>query len=116
MSQKPLLALRGKRVYDPPIGSPVPDGGTRMRSLTAAEALEIGNYLYDDKGKPLPERRQYMNPKRLCFSICDDEGNAIYGEEDIEALSELPEPVMEQLMTKFWEMQRAEYVTQFLKN
>lgn len=114
--KKPLLALCGKRVYDPPLDTPVDAGGTRMRTLFASEATDIDNYLFDDRGRPITERQKYANAKRLSLAICDDSGNQVYGEEDVEALSNLPQPVMDLLMTRFWAMQRAEYVPAFLKN
>jgi hypothetical protein len=116
MSQKSLmLGLSGKRVYEP-VELPQPIGAVLMRTLTAAESIEVANYRFDDSGKPVPGREKYVSAKRLSLAIVDSERNLMFGEEDLEAMSEWPESLSDRLLAQFWKMNQAEYVGSYLKN
>lgn len=110
-----LLSTSGKRAFEV-IDLPEPIGKVRMRTLTVAESVAIDTYLFDESGRPIAGRQQYANAKRLALSIVDEQGNPEFGEEDIEALSLLPESVQAVLMNKFWEMRSPGYIETFLKN
>lgn len=116
MSQKSsLLALAGKRAYDV-VECPEPIGKITMRTLTAWETISITNYRFDANGRPVEGRERYLGAKRLSLAIVDENRNPMFGEEDLEALSELPESISDMLLKKFWEMNQAEYAGEFLKN
>jgi hypothetical protein len=111
-----LLGLSGKRSFET-ISFPPPIGDIEMRTITAAESTEIANFRFDDQGRPIAGREQYLTAKRLSMSIVDPENkNLVFGEEDLEALSTLPETVSDKLLETFWKMNRAEYVEIFAKN
>jgi len=116
MSQKSqLLALSGKRSYES-VTLPEPLGTVLMRTLTAAESIAIANYRFDEVGKPVPGREKYQSAKRLSMAIVDDQKNPMFDEEDLEAISQWPEAVSDMLVEQFWKMNRAEYVSAYLKN
>lgn len=110
-----LLSLGGRRFYET-VPLPEPFGPLRLRSLTVAEGIAIQNYLFDNKGQRVEGREQYASAKRLSATIVDDDGNLMFGDEDLVALSEWPESITDLLMRTYWRLNSAEYVETLAKN
>jgi len=95
LSKADMLQPRSRRIVE--VDVPEWGGVVRVQELTTSERSKFETSLQGKKGKSDPSRTVTVRERLIVLSVVDEQGQRVFSDEDIPALSEQPIKAIERI-------------------